>query len=586
MQHDDLIGTVIDGRYRVGEEIGEGAMGVVYRCRHVRLEKDIAIKILRRGHCRSEGVVRRFIKEARLASSLKHPNVVDLSDCGELEGGGAYYVMELLKGEALAETLGRERRIRPPVAFEIILQIAAGLKAAHNSEIVHRDLKPENVFLCPSGGDELHIKLLDFGIARAKDSKDTLPGTVLGTPEYMAPEQARGDAVDTRADLYALGVMLFEMLSGRVPLFAEDLGELINLKLHTTPPRLRQAAPDLSKMVATDAVIAKLLQRDPADRVQTIEEATTLIRDAMSQDLAPVGSEPTGRQTRGIGSGEVASPSPNTAYDRAVGGGWQRPGTRLPAVGQRPESKGLTVPAIKGLTVPAIKGLTVPASKGQSGAGGSSIVRDPVVAVPVQVSPPPATRPATRPGPKTALAGTGGASQRRGVAIPLLAVGATIVGALVAGLMVSRGGSGDDVRRPVPGSVGNDAVPVSAQPVADAEPVADAAPVVDTESVADVATTSPGVASVEPPPADPGVVSIADGTSAEPLAVELPAAANGTNKGPPKSRRKRDRPAPEADIQPSQPKPKPDEPQPKPDEPKPTQPRSAGADNLDLVDPF
>ncbi|MEM6991498.1 MAG: serine/threonine-protein kinase [Myxococcota bacterium] len=344
MTHDDLIGRVIDGRYRVDAEIGEGAMGIVYRCRHVRLEKDLAIKILRREQGQSQDIIRRFVKEARLASSLKHPNVVDLSDCGEMEGGGAYSVMELLEGEALAETLARERRIAPKVAFHIVLQIAAGLKAAHEREIVHRDLKPENVFLSSSSDGLPRVKLLDFGIARAKGSKDTLPGTVLGTPEYMAPEQARGDAVDTRADLYALGVMLFEMLSGRVPLYAEDLGELIRLKLSAVPMRLRQAAPDLVGMVATDAVIAQLLEREPAARLQTVEACERSLREAQAADLNPNAGAELPKYTQGIGSGRVSSPSPNTAYDRAVGGAWQRPGTRLPSVGQQPLNKGHTVP--------------------------------------------------------------------------------------------------------------------------------------------------------------------------------------------------------------------------------------------------
>lgn|GEM_PF-2251234 len=359
MADDDLIGQVIDGRYRIDEQIGAGAMGVVYRGRHVRLDKDVAIKVLRRDPGKSDALVRRLLKEARLASSLEHPNVVDLSDCGELASGGAYYVMELLSGETLAQTLERRRHVPPGEAFAIVEQIVAGLVAAHTREIVHRDLKPENVFLCRTSTGTPEVKLLDFGIAHAKGSTDTLPGAVLGTPEYMAPEQALGDTIDPRADLYALGVMLFELLTGRVPLFAKDMGELLRLKLQGEPPLLTQTAPGLLRMKQTEALIFRLLERDPDHRVQTIGEVKTLLSQAKAADLEPV--EPAApsvpapapssgrRRTRGIGSGEIDEPSgADTDFSHAVGAEWRRPKTD-PAPGTVPMGgappKGRTVPA-------------------------------------------------------------------------------------------------------------------------------------------------------------------------------------------------------------------------------------------------
>ena len=465
MSSDDLIGRVIDGRYRIEAEIGEGGMGIVYRCRHVRLEKDSAIKILRRDHGHSEDVVRRFLKEARLASSIKHPHVVDLSDCGELPEGGAYYVMELLAGEALADTLARERRVPPEDAFDLMLQVIDGLSAAHAMEIVHRDLKPENVFLTETADGPPHVKLLDFGIARAKDSKDTLPGTVLGTPEYMAPEQALGIVVDTRADLYALGVMLFELLTGRVPLYASDLGELIRLKLEGTPLRLTQGAPDLAAMVFTERLIADLLARDPNARVPTIAEVKRRLLEARERDLASAPA-PESRQTRGIGSGKLTSPAANTAYVRAVEGGWQRPGTRLPSVAEPGSARGGTVHAI--------------ADSGAFAAGSGARVA--VLAIP---SEPPARSAAALP----QAVPRGG---RSSLAVPLIAGAAVLAGALSAVLMLDRNAPAEDP------------VDVTAPEAAIAEPVP-AAAVLAAPAPSDpperVASDAPRVAEpeIEPP---------------------------------------------------------------------------------------
>ena len=340
---------MIDERYRVDAEIGEGAMGIVYRGRHVRLDRDVAIKVLRSDVHHSDSVLR-FVNEARLASSLKHQNLVDVMDCGTLDEGSAYYVMELLRGETLSAMLEREIRVSPTAAIDIVLQVIDGLRVAHAREVVHRDLKPENVFLC--SGDALMVKLLDFGIARAKGGTNTVPGTVLGTPEFMAPEQARGTVVDTRADLYAVGAMLFEMLSGCVPLHADDISELLWLKINSVAPRLEQVAPHLAHLTATSALVADLLERDPANRVQTIDEVASRLRAARTLDGAADAVTPPAvavvpihsRQTRDLGSTE--SNDPRAAADAAVAGGWRRPGTRLPSIGLVPAAKGSTLLAI------------------------------------------------------------------------------------------------------------------------------------------------------------------------------------------------------------------------------------------------
>lgn len=493
---DDLIGRVIDDRYRIDAEIGDGAMGIVYRCHHVRLGKDLAIKVLRRERGRSEELIGRFLKEARLASSLKHANVVDLSDCGEMPEGGAYYVMELLNGEALAETLERDRRVEPRRSFDIALQITAGLRAAHAREIVHRDLKPENVFLCPSPAG-LHVKLLDFGIAKAKDSKDTLPGTVLGTPEYMAPEQARGAEVDTRADLYALGVMLFEMLSGRVPLYAEAIGELLRLKLQGTPLLLRQGAPDLAHMTRTEELITQLLEREPAHRVQTIDEVHRLLIEARDIDLDS--KAPEAKHTQGIGSGKVSGPVVNTAHARAVDGGWQRPGTQLPSVGAVAVGKGLTVPVSAAIGAAAVSGAAV--------ATAPAAMQPPVVP---PAAPPPALS-----------AGTNGAQRHHSSAVVRLDA---VAPALAPAVSRPRGASSLLLMGLAAGAIGALAASIFLFVVpAFSEDDSPVGATVTPTAVAPAAT--PELAKPSPPPSlDAGPAAA---VAAPPIAVAAPAAASG-----------------------------------------------------------
>lgn len=355
---DGLLGKVLDRRYRLDAVVGEGAMGVVFRATHVLIDKPMAVKVLRRV---APVLLRRFLKEARVASRIDHPNVVHLSDCGELPGGGAYFVMELLKGEPLSDTIARERRIEPQRALGLVGQIVAGMKAAHAAGVVHRDLKPENVFLCAGERPESEVvKLLDFGVARADGSTDTLPGSVFGTPEYMAPEQARGDAIDQRADLYALGVMMFEMLVGRVPLYAGDIAELIRLKLHTAAPRISVAVPGLPIAPELDDLVASLLALSPSDRPDDAVAVEAALARVSSAAAPPSGaSGAAGRLTIEMGSGSTdalaqaaASPGP---WSRDRPDGWRAP---IPPrqVGPPPDRQAGQRPGI-------VPGVTVPQSR-------------------------------------------------------------------------------------------------------------------------------------------------------------------------------------------------------------------------------
>ena len=228
------------GNYRVTELIGEGGMGVVYLAEHPGIGRRAAIKILRPGLTDNAEMTKRFFNEARAANAIRHPGIVEVYDCGTLASGTSYIVMELLEGENLAARLRTIGRLPAPDARRIAAQTASALAAAHAAGIVHRDLKPDNLFLVPDERDAAleMVKVLDFGIAKLgqqasnTSSVRTRTGSVMGTPAYMSPEQCRGTReIDHRTDIYALGVILFEMLCGRPPFVSEGFGEMVHLHI-------------------------------------------------------------------------------------------------------------------------------------------------------------------------------------------------------------------------------------------------------------------------------------------------------------------------------------------------------------------
>ncbi|MBZ0236861.1 MAG: serine/threonine protein kinase, partial [Deltaproteobacteria bacterium] len=267
-------GTMV-GQYRITGTIGRGGMGAVYAAEHTLIGRVAAVKLLLPELSQNQEIVTRFFNEARAATAIRHPGIVEIYDFGFHADGSAYIVMEYLQGEPLASRMARGRMAAQP-ALAIIRQMAGALAAAHQKGIVHRDLKPDNVFLVPDpevpGGER--IKLLDFGIAKlandGPNSSKTRTGSVMGTPTYMSPEQCRGVGVDHRADLYSLGCMLFELCTGRPPFVGEGVGDVLAAHIHVPPPSVQSIAPDVPHEL--EVLVQRLLVKDPAQRMQSCEE--------------------------------------------------------------------------------------------------------------------------------------------------------------------------------------------------------------------------------------------------------------------------------------------------------------------------
>src|ERR1043165_8181344 len=268
-------GDIVEGRYRIGEVLGEGGSGTVFLAEHVLIKRRVALKVLHPDLATDAEVVQRFMNEARAAGTLGHPNIVESTDMGFTRDNIPYIVFEYLEGSLLTDEIYRTKGLPMRRAIRISYQIASALEAAHNAGIVHRDLKSDNVCLTDREDVSDHVKVLDFGISRfaelEKDSSRPRPNWVMGTPEFMAPEQITApDRVDRRADIYALGVILYEMLAGRYPFRADhDPHAVLHQVVHDSPPPLRVAnlVPGLQEMIFT-----KLLVKDPEKRYQSMKD--------------------------------------------------------------------------------------------------------------------------------------------------------------------------------------------------------------------------------------------------------------------------------------------------------------------------
>lgn len=299
------------GNYRVVRQLGEGGMGVVYEAVRDDIGSRAAIKLLRPEYALNAETASRFFNEARATNLIDHPSIVKIFDYGQLPNGVPYLAMELLAGESLHQRLQREHRLSEPDTVRLGRQVATALAAAHAKEVVHRDLKPENIFIVPdveaSGGER--AKILDFGIAKLArgetGSVRTHTNAVMGTPIYMSPEQCKGSKhVGDRADVYALGVMLFEMMAGRPPFIAEEAGEYIGMHLFKEPPSLNSLVPTVSPGLHN--IVSLMLLKDPQARPTMVMAASALkmlsnltsdvvsLR-SMSNDALPMATAPSSR---------------------------------------------------------------------------------------------------------------------------------------------------------------------------------------------------------------------------------------------------------------------------------------------------
>ena len=278
-----MIGRAI-GNYRVVSLLGEGGMGIVYLAEHVTIERKVAIKLLRSELMSNGDATTRFLNEARVASTIRHPNIIEVFDTGVLSPEGVpYIVMDVLQGEPLDDRLARVKRLEVPLALRWANETALALAAAHAKGVVHRDLKPANLFVVSGGvegGESETIKVLDFGIAKARAgvgiTSHTQTGSIMGTPVYMSPEQCAGARdIDTRSDIYSLGVILYEMLCGRPPFVAHGMGELISMHLTVPPPSPRTYNPELDEGLAQ--VVLRALAKNPDERFATVQDLQTAL---------------------------------------------------------------------------------------------------------------------------------------------------------------------------------------------------------------------------------------------------------------------------------------------------------------------
>ena len=329
-------GDTIDGKYRIVGLLGEGGMGAVYEGENARIHRRVAIKVLHTAVAAKADVVQRFEREAQAAGRIGSEHIVEVLDLGTASDGERYMVMEFLEGESLGERIRRKQRLSPQEIVPILHEILEGLEAAHGAGIVHRDLKPDNVFLLHSrAGRRDYVKILDFGVSKfatlESDLSMTKSGAVMGTPFYMSPEQARGQEVDGRSDLYSVGVVAYQAVTGRVPFQAATFNELVFKIALESPEPAELHTPGLDKRFSS--LIARAMVRDPAGRFQSAQAFQAALAEWAAEAGLPLESSGAHRAARvsrsipgvsvaelglakTVAPGEEVAPAPDSAPAR------------------------------------------------------------------------------------------------------------------------------------------------------------------------------------------------------------------------------------------------------------------------------
>ncbi|XXF81607.1 protein kinase [Myxococcaceae bacterium GXIMD 01537] len=394
---DDYIGRIIAQKYRVEALIGEGGMGKVFRARQLALDKVVVLKVLRQSLLSDERTVARFQREAKAASRLNHPNSISVLDFGQTEDGALFIAMEFVSGQDLHQLLGREWPLAEGRVVRIVSQVLSALSDAHGAGVIHRDLKPENIMVEQRRGEPDFVKVLDFGIAKITDSSGeegpalTRAGFVCGTPEYMSPEQARGSSLDHRSDLYAVGVILYQLTTGLLPFESDSAVGFATKHLTEEPPPPSERRPDARISPGMEGLILRALSKDPNDRPA---DAEMFRAELLEVDKERRRGEASARRPKGKTAGTgVLAPLPRRASaaeqidtNPSTVPGWSAPPAHESTVRAVPEQM-RTVPnpvpapqAARGITeeeVPAaeggfsiLKALTVLLALGALAAGG------------------------------------------------------------------------------------------------------------------------------------------------------------------------------------------------------------------------
>jgi serine/threonine protein kinase len=329
-------GRLIGGRYEVREHIATGGMASVFKTWDHRVERFVAIKILRSLDKNDLKTVERFRREARAAASLVHSNAVTIFDFFE-ESGQYYLVMEYIHGPTLKQLIGQRRQLHPHETLEIASQVCAVLQIAHNRGFIHRDIKPQNIMLASSGASinnsvgagNLLVKLTDFGIVRvAEEAGLTNSGIVLGTADYLSPEQARGEKLLASSDLYSLGVVMFEMLTGRPPFAGPTAVSIAMQHASTLPPSMHQVNPNITIPVAVEQIVMRALEKEPEDRFLSASEMRHALRYCVQELYRSVQTPASAAATASVPPGFVVQPplTPPTYSPGAGGQGYYPPG--------------------------------------------------------------------------------------------------------------------------------------------------------------------------------------------------------------------------------------------------------------------